>query len=80
MILDARDSGDECKHLDEAITDLQMRLTVQDDEIRNLNLAVDRQRSEMDALKAEIDRLKKLVALLAPAQAGYQQDETPPHY
>ena len=66
--------------MEEALSDLQMRLTYQDDEIRNLNLAIDRQRSEMDALKAEVDRLKNLVAVLAPAQAGDPQDETPPHY
>ncbi len=64
----------------EAVADLQMRLTYQDDEIRNLNLAVDRQRSEIDSLKGEIYRLKKLVTVLAPAQAGDPQDETPPHY
>jgi SlyX protein len=64
----------------EALADLQMRLTYQDDEIRNLNLAVERQRSEMDALKAQIDRLKDLVAELTPPQDGPPQDETPPHY
>jgi SlyX protein len=66
--------------MEDALTDLQMRLTYQDDEIRNLNLAVERQRSELDTLKAEVDRLKNLVAALAPAQADGQQDETPPHF
>lgn len=66
--------------VEETLADLQMRLTFQDDEIKNLNLAVDRHRSEIDALKAEVDRLKNLVVALAPAQTGDQQDETPPHY
>lgn len=78
-------SGDERpsmsnEDMEDALTDLQMRLTYQDDEIRNLNLAVERQRSELDALKAEIDRLKNLVAALAPAQADGPPDEAPPHY
>lgn len=66
--------------IDEVLADLQMRLTFQDDEIKHLYLAVDRQRSEMDALKAEVHLLKNLVALLGPAQSGNQHDEPPPHY
>lgn len=66
--------------IEEALADLQMRLTFQDDEIKHLYLSVDRQRSEMDALKAEVDRLNNLVAALSPTQSGDQQDETPPHY
>ena len=66
--------------LEGALTDLQIRLTYQDDEIGSLNLAVDRQRSDIDTLRAEIERLKKLVAALVPGQVGDSQDETPPHY
>jgi len=69
-----------CESIEEALADLQMRLTFQDDEIKHLYLSVDRQRSEMDALKAEVDRLNNLVAALSPAQSGDQHDETPPHY
>lgn len=66
--------------VDEALADLQMRLTFQDDEIKHLYLSVDRQRSEMDALKAKVDRLNNLVAALGTAQSGDEHDETPPHY
>jgi SlyX protein len=66
--------------LEGALTDLQMRLTYQDDEIKSLNLAVDRQRFEIDMLRAEIDRIKQLAAALSPAQIGDSQDEMPPHY
>lgn len=66
--------------LEGVLADLQMRLTYQDDEIRSLNLAVDRQRFEIDMLRAEIDRIKKLAAVPTPTQIGDSQDETPPHY
>lgn len=66
--------------LEEVLADLQMRLTYQDDEIKSLNLAVDRQRLEIDTLRAEVGRLKKLAGALAPTQIGDFQDETPPHY
>ena len=66
--------------IEEALADLQMRLTFQDDEIKHLYLAVDHQRSEIYDLKAEVTRLKNLVAVLGTAQSGDQHDETPPHY
>lgn len=80
MKSDPRESRKESESVEVAVADLQMRLTYQDEEIRMLNLTLDRQRSDIEALKAETARLKKLLALVAPAQADDSRDETPPHY
>jgi len=80
MDLDVRVSGIKGEVVEAALADLQMRVTYQDDEIRNLNLTVDRQRFAIDTLRVEIERLKQLVAALVPGQVNDARDETPPHY
>lgn len=65
---------------EDALVDLQMRLTFQEEEVGNLNRVIERQRVELDAVKREIARLKMLVAGLAPGQAAAQAEDPPPHY
>ena len=65
---------------EEVVTDLQMRLAFQDDEIKQLNRTVARQQLELDALKRELKRLNKQVVALIPEQPAESGDETPPHY
>ena len=67
--------------MNEAITDLQIRITHQDDTLEQLNAIVTRQQLEMDLLKAELIRLRESVQDLkdsGPATQGGQ--EVPPHY
>ena len=65
---------------EDALVDLQMRLTFQEEEVGNLNRVIERQRLELDAVKREIARLKMLVAGLVPGQAAAQAEDPPPHY
>jgi uncharacterized coiled-coil protein SlyX len=57
-----------------------MRLTFQEDEVGHLNRVIELQGVELRALKDEVSRLKRLVAVLAPYQVSDRADETPPHY
>jgi uncharacterized coiled-coil protein SlyX len=57
-----------------------MRLTFQEDEVGHLNRVIELQGVEIRALKDEVSRLKRLVAVLAPYQVSDRADETPPHY
>ncbi len=66
--------------LADMVADLQMRLTYQEDEIAHLNRALEQQRAALERFGREIDRLRRLLATLTPAQAGAPGDERPPHY
>jgi SlyX protein len=67
--------------LDNTLSDLQTRLTYQEDDIKQLNRALLRQQQEFEALRREVARLKELVAELAPSPVGTAADEPPPpHY
>ena len=74
----APDGVDVC--LDEAVCDVQMRLTYQEDEIRHLNRTLERQRADLDALHREVVELKAWIRSLTSAQAGKMDHERPPHY
>ncbi len=65
----------------EALADLQMRLTYQEDDLRTLNGIVTRQQTEIAALRGEIDRLRVRVATVAESGTPAQTPEPPPpHY
>lgn len=67
--------------MNETLNDLQIRLTYQEDDIKQLNRVVMRQQRELESLRRELDRLKELVAELAPVPVGTASDEPPPpHY
>ncbi len=80
MSSDAKKPGVSGDPPENVLADLQMRLTFQEDEIRQLNQGVERQRVELNALNAEVARLKKLVSLPVPAEVRDRDGETPPHY
>jgi uncharacterized coiled-coil protein SlyX len=64
----------------EAVEDLQMRLTYQEDEIKHLNRAVALQQAEIDALRREVARLSDMLRALAAGSAEDHGQEIPPHY
>ncbi|MBK1721279.1 SlyX family protein [Thiocystis violacea] len=70
-------SHDDMSHA-EAIADLQMRLTYQDDDIKALNQVVKQQQDQIDLLRRDIERLRELLAVMAQSDSGSQ--ERPPHY
>ncbi len=66
-----------------AIADLQMRLTYQEDDIKQLNLVITHQQGALDALRREVLQLRELLsaALASPTDASPQEPEPPPpHY
>ncbi len=67
-------------NLDDALSDLQARLTYQEDDVKHLNRTVMRQQQELEALKQEVARLKELFSELGPSPVGGLEDEPPPHY
>jgi uncharacterized coiled-coil protein SlyX len=66
--------------LREAIADLQMRLTYQDDEIHHLNRVLETQRVTLAEQAARIEALERLVTSLAHALREQVTDAPPPHY
>lgn len=61
------------------IEDLQMRLTYQEDELKQLNQAVIRQQAELDALRRTLVTLnERLAAYERPSPTATH--EPPPHY
>ena len=65
----------------DAITDLQIRLTHQDDALDELTRTVLRQQRQIDELQAQIAQLKTALRELTPPQVGGAGNEPPPpHY
>jgi uncharacterized coiled-coil protein SlyX len=63
----------------DAITDLQTRLTYQEDEIQQLNRVLETQRVTLARQAAQIDALTRLVASLAQGLRDPIGDAPPPH-
>ena len=67
--------------VEEATIDLQMRLTYQDDEIKQINRTLVRQQAHLAAMTQEISHLRELVSAREPPRVGGRiQEEPPPHY
>jgi SlyX protein len=64
----------------EAIADLQMRLTYQEDEIQHLNRVLDGQRVTLDQQAMQIEQLRRLVVSLSEGLREKVSDGPPPHY
>lgn len=65
---------------DARITELEIRLALQDDLLDELNLVVSRQQQQMEVLARELRRLQEQIRGLEPAKPASAQDEIPPHY
>ena len=63
------------------ITELEIRLTHQDETIETLSNTLIRQHDEIDLLKLKIEIIEKRLKTAAESQVADQKDETPPpHY
>jgi len=67
--------------MNNTISELQTRLTFQEDAVDQLNRVVARQQAEIDRLESELKKLTELVQDLKDAGPARQaEDEMPPHY
>jgi SlyX protein len=66
---------------EQRITELEIRLTHQDESIESLSNTIIRQHDEIDTLKLRLEILEKRLKSVSESQVADQKDETPPpHY
>ncbi len=66
---------------EQRITELEIRLTHQDEHIESLSNTIIRQHDEIDTLKLRLEILEKRLKAIGESQVADQKDETPPpHY
>jgi SlyX protein len=67
--------------IEQRITELEIRLTHQDESIESLSNTIIRQHNEIDTLKLRLEILEKRLKQASESQIADQKDETPPpHY
>jgi SlyX protein len=76
----AAPTAGQASELSAAITDLQTRLTYQEDEIQHLNRVLEQQRVALEKHALQIEQLRRLVAALSEALREQITDSPPPHY
>lgn len=66
---------------EQRITELEIRLTHQEESIDSLSNTIIGQHDEIDALKLKLEILEKRLKSVSDSQVADQKDETPPpHY
>lgn len=67
--------------MNEAIEDLQIRLTYQEESLQQFSIAVVKQQNEIIQLKQELERLTQRIRELTPSDMDSLDNEPlPPHY
>ncbi|MET0106446.1 MAG: SlyX family protein [Sedimenticola sp.] len=67
--------------MNEELIDLQTRVAFQDDAIQELTLTVTRQQNQISELQTALQQLRQQVKNLTPSQVASPDEETPPpHY
>ncbi len=67
--------------MNEAITDLQIRLTYQEESLQQFSLTVIKQQNEIATLKQEMECLTQRIRELTPSDIDSPDNEPlPPHY
>jgi SlyX protein len=66
--------------MDSRITELEIKLSVGEDDLEELNRAVFRQQQQIDLLQAQIRELYRLMQPDAASEPRNLRDEIPPHY
>jgi SlyX protein len=67
--------------MNDTITDLQIRLTDQDDALQALTRTVARQQNQIDQLRSQLEQLSATVRELGASQVAAPGSEPPPpHY
>ena len=66
--------------MDDKITELELKLNANEDQLDALNRTVYRQQQQIDALVEAMRSLQNQARLAQPAEAINLRDEIPPHY
>lgn len=66
--------------MESRITELEIKLSLGEDQIEELNRTVFRQQQQIDLLQAQIRELYQLLQPEAAIEARNLRDEIPPHY
>ncbi|MET0118311.1 MAG: SlyX family protein [Sedimenticola sp.] len=67
--------------MNEELIDLQTRVAFQDDAIQELTLTVTRQQNQISELHTALQQLRQQLKNLTPSQVASADEETPPpHY
>jgi SlyX protein len=66
--------------MEDRITELEIRLALQDDMLDELNRTVARQQQQIEWLAQELRRLNDLQQSMQPGRGPSLRDEIPPHY
>jgi SlyX protein len=67
--------------MNDRITDLEIQLTHQQQQVEELNDLMYRQQQEIDALTLELRRIKEQLQIVLPSLVRETEDEAPPpHY
>jgi len=66
--------------MEQKITDLQTRLSFQEDTIEQMTRTLVKQHNEMHEIREMLKHLQKQIATMAPSDIEANIDETPPHY
>jgi SlyX protein len=66
--------------MDSRITELEIKLSLSEDHLEQLNRTVFRQQQQIDLLQAQVRELYQLMQPAAPSEPRSLRDEIPPHY
>ena len=66
--------------MESRITELEIKLSLEEDHLEELNRTVFRQQQQIDLLQAQIRELYQLIQPAAPSEPRNLRDDIPPHY
>jgi len=67
-------------HIDQRLTELEIKASFTDDLVEQLNQVIIRQQCQIDALVFEVQRLRQQLPDASSASPNHPRDELPPHY
>lgn len=66
--------------MESRITELEIKLSLEEDYLEELNRTVFRQQQQIDLLQVQIRELYQLIQPTAPGEPRNLRDDIPPHY
>jgi len=66
--------------MESRLTELEIKLSLGEDHLEELNRTVFRQQQQIDLLQAQIRELYQLMQPAAPSEPRNLRDDIPPHY
>lgn len=71
---------DTTDHIDQRLTELEIKASFTDDLVEQLNQVIIRQQCQIDALVFEVQRLRQQLPDASSGSPNNPRDELPPHY